>query len=212
MTNIEASGSGERPRHPWIRVFYGVSVPFFALMACYSLFQFVRGQPDNYPNEHLRSFSLSGALALFMSFELVRSKGARRAVILGSLSFLAVHIYLTYPSAPVNWGTGAAALLTVTGLLICARALWPPRGESREEWDATPATPQQLRAVSVGMALFLLGGAGVLLSLVDVRGASWPVIAMVGAPIALAVVGAVMFLRLRWRTGPSERTDAQRGR
>ena len=51
MTHIEDSELGELPRHRWLRVFRGVSVPLFALMTCYSLFQFVRGQPDIYPNE-----------------------------------------------------------------------------------------------------------------------------------------------------------------
>ena len=208
MTDIEHGGPGDQRHHRVVRVFHGIAVPLFALIACYSLLKTVRGDPDSYPYEHLRNFTLTGAIALFSSTDFVRSKRGRWAVLGGMFTLLTLHIWLTHASAPSNWITGAAALLLLAGVLIGARALWPGRGIPRAEWQSAPVTPQELRAVCLGMAVFMPGCALMLLSLVDFKGARWEAIAVVGAATTLFIVGAMIFLRLHRRIGEAEQNKA----
>jgi hypothetical protein len=161
--------------------------------------KWVRGDPDEYPNQIIAGLTLTTALALITSAELVRGRRTRWTLVSIGAIVLAISLAVVFSGIRVSPLTIIALSLCVGSIVTTAHAFRPARGVGLAEWRATPATLDQRRAACTGVATLNLGLAVFLVSQFDLARGPWQASAIAAFTTLMFLCAAMAFFVLRLR-------------
>ena len=170
-----------------------------ASLSAYWLLKWFRGDTDEYRNQIVGGLTLTSAMTLLTSAQLVRGARTRWALLGAGAILLVIDMVMIVSHGPISLLTVVALLLILGSIARAAHALWPPRGIGLTEWKTMPVTLDRRRALCSALAVLSLGAALFSISLFGVPREPWQATVVVSVTTLMFVGVAVLFFVVRAR-------------